>query len=158
MPLPYSAHARQQQRLLSPTDLWVVLLEVIHTALAQPVRMVVDTQELVSNGNRYMPIGASLELPQDQEGSYPSARITIDNVGRSLMRIVEDTHGLRGAKVRIMQVYRSRPNVIEQEYLMDTKDITVDQQSFSTALSYDDVLDRPSTPLTYRPTTKPGMF
>lgn len=156
--LPYSNYAKQQQRLISPTDLWVVLLQVIHTALTKPVCMVVDTQEITSNGDIYMPIGAELELPSDNEGSHPSARITIDNVGRSLMRIVEDTHGLRGAKIRIMQVYRSRPNMIEQEYIMDAEDISVDQTSFSCSLSYDNVLDRPSTPLTYRPSTKPSMF
>jgi hypothetical protein len=156
--LNYSAHAKQQQRLLSPTDTWVVLLQLIHTGLSNPVCMVVDTVPIVSNGDTYMPIGAALELPSDDEGSHPSARITIDNVGRSLMRIVEDTHGLRGAQIRIMQVYRSRPNIIEQEYTMDAQDISVDQKSFSCALSYDNVLDRPSTPLTYRPSTKPSLF
>lgn len=158
MPLNYSAHAIQQQRLLSPTDLWVMALEVTHPAIADPLRFVIDTQELISNGNVYGPVGASLELPTDSEGDKPSATLQLDNVGRSMMRIVEDTHGLRGAQVRLLQIYRSRPDVIEQERTLDMHDISATQSTFSASLTYDNVLDMPSTPLTYRPVTKAGLF
>ena len=158
MPLDYTAHARQQQHLLSPTDLWVVLLEVLHPALADPVRLVVDTKPLTHQGQIHSPIAATLKLPADNEGDRPSVTLTMDNVGRSLMRIVEDTHGLHGAKVRMVQVYRSRPDIVEQERTLDMQDIKATQTSFSATLNYDDVLDLPSTPLTYRPTTKVGLF
>lgn len=158
MPLAYTAHARQQQHLLSPTDLWVMLLEVIHPALAAPVRLVVDTQELTHLGNRYSPMAASIQLPADNEGDRPSVTLAMDNVGRSMMRIVEDTHGLHGAKVRMIQIYRSRPDIVEQERTLDMQDIRATQSSFSATLSYDNVLDMPSTPLTYRPSTKVGLF
>ena len=154
----YSTHAKQQQRLLSPTDQWVVLLEVSHAALAQPVRMVVDSQEIVSNGNTYLPVAAQIEFPEDQDTQYPKARISIDNVGRSLMRILEDTYGLRGAKMKLLQIYRSRPDVIEQSITLEMKDITVTQTTVSASLSFDNVFDAPSTPLTYRPSTKVGLL
>lgn len=154
----YSAHARQQQRLLSPTDLWVVLLEVRHGALPQPVRMIVDSQGITHRGNTYQPIAATIEFAKDSEGERPSARLILDNVGRSMMRIVEDTYGLVGATVRMVQVYRSRPDVIEQEMTYDMQDVTATQKEFSATLNFDNVLDLLSVPLTYRPTTKPGLF
>ena len=154
----YTSHARQQQNLLSPTDLWLMLLEINHSALAAPLRFAVDSQELVSQGNTYAAIGARIELPDDQDTQYPRAQIVIDNVGRSLMRILEDTHGMRGATVKLIQVYRSRPDIWEQEIEMDMRDITATQSTVSAQLSFDNVFDRPSVPLTYRPTTKPGLF
>lgn len=158
MPLDYTAHAREQQHLLSPTDLWVIALEVIHPALADPVRLVIDTQELTIQGNQHLPMAAAVELPADNEGDRPSVTLRMDNVGRSLMRIVEDTHGLHGAKLRMMQVYRSRPDIIEQERTMDMQDIKATQSTFTATLNYDNVLDMPSVQLTYRPTTKVSLF
>jgi hypothetical protein len=156
--LEYSAHARQQQHLLSPTDLWVMALEVIHPALPLNVRLVVDTEPLVHLDQIYSPMSASIQLPADNEGDRPSVTLTMDNVGRTMMRIVEDTHGLHGAKVRMMQIYRSRPDIVEQERTLDMQDIKATQNSFSATLTYDNVLDLPSVPLTYRPSTKPSLF
>lgn len=156
--MTYSTHARVQQRLLSPTDQWVVLLQVIHSALPQPLRFVVDTVAITSGGHQHMPIAATLSFPDDYEGRAPAARLTLDNVGRALPRILEDTYGLRGAKLRMQQVYRSRPDVIEHELLLDMREISCTPQTFSCNLSYDNILEMPGTPLTYRPTNKPGLF
>ena len=159
MPLAYTAYAKQQQHLLSPTDVWVVLLEINHPAApTEPIRFVVDPQPLTSNGNEYMPIAARLEFPDDVDGTRPSARVSIDNVGRSLMRIIEDTHGMRGATVTLSQIYRSRPDVVEQSITLDVQEINVTQTVFSMTLAFEAQMDAPSVPLTYRPSTKPSLF
>jgi hypothetical protein len=135
-----------------------VLLEVIHSALPQPMRFVVDTVTITSNGHDHMPIAASLSFPDDYEGRAPSARLTLDNVGRPLSRVLEDTYGLRGAKLRMQQVYRGRPDVVEHELLLDMKEIACTPKAFTCTLSYDNILDLVGTPMSYRPSTKPGLF
>ena len=154
----YTTNAKTQFRLLSPTQTWVMLLEVSHSALPQPLRFVVDTQSLESQGNRYQAISASLELPPQQENQLPQARLVLDNVSRPFVRIVEDTYGLRGARVKLIQVFRETPNVWEAEITLSAGNIAITPLQFSCALTFDNILDRPGTPLTYRPSTKPGLF
>ena len=156
--MPYSTNAKTQFRLLSPTNRWVMLIEFSHSALPQPLRFVVDTDPITSNGNQYSPIAATLELPHQTENTLPQARIVLDNVNRQLVRLVEDTYGLRGSRMKLIQIFRETPNVIENEIELSVGNITVTPQTFSCQLVYDNILDRPGTPLTYRPSTKPGLF
>lgn len=156
--MAYSNNAKKQFRLLSPTNQWVVLLEITHAALPTPMRFVVDTQSLISQGNRYQAIGATIELPAQQENQTPQARLVLDNVSRPLVRIVEDTYGLRGARVKIIQVFRETPDVREAEITLTAGNISIDQKHFACSLVYDNILDRPGTPLTYRPSHHPGLF
>lgn len=151
-------NAEKQFRLLSPTQTWVVLLEITHSALPQPLRFVVDTQTMVSKGNRYEAIGATIEFPPQLESQLPQARLVLDNVTRPLSRLVEDTFGLRGSKVKLIQVFRETPDVWEAEIELSAGEISLTPKAFACNLVFDNILDRPGVPLTYRPSTKPGLF
>lgn len=153
-----TTHADIQRRLLSPTDLWTYLLEINHSALSEPIRLCVDTAPFIHLGKQYMPIAAHVSLPRDEAGQVASATITLDNVNKTLARIVEDTHGLRGSTCNLMVVYRQTPDAIEYESNFDLTNIAMNKTSFTATLSYDKIMDRLSAPLTYRPPVFKALF
>jgi phage-related protein len=147
-----TTHADIQRRLLTPTDTWTYLLEINHPAVGEPVRLCVDTAPFTHLGKQYMPIAAQINLPKDESGQVASASITLDNVNKTLTRIVESTNGLGGSTVDLKVVYRQTPDVTEYESNFDLTNITMNKTTLTATLSYDRIMDRISAPLTYRPT------
>src|SRR4051812_29570696 len=104
----YSAHYKEKTGATSGEDP-VTLLEITHAQLLAPVRVINDTDDLVSNGNNFVACGFDVALPDDQAGQMPRASIAIDNVGKELTTWIDASMGGRGAKVRLMQVMRDTP-------------------------------------------------
>jgi len=135
-----------------------VLLEITHPGLAQPVRVVNDTQDLTSGGHLFVGLGFRITLPDDQEGRLPSAQLAVDNVGRELVQWLEVSNGGAGAQCRLMQVMRSAPDTIEWEITMELSHIVVTTPEVSGTLGFEDLLNRPGCAMRYDPTTAPGLF
>jgi len=136
----------------------VYLLEITHAQLAQPIRVVNDNSDLTSNGNNFVAMAFRVSLPDDIERQLPRARIAIDNVGRELVQWLEASAGGKGAKVRIMQVMRDAPNVIEADYTLDLINVRQNAIEVSGELGFEDTLNLPALPVTYRPDNAPGLF
>jgi len=152
-----------QKRLLEVNrsgsgDYPVILLEISHSGLAAPARVVRDNVELVSNGETFIAMAFEIRLPSDPQGGLPRAVITIDNVGRELMDWLEASGGGQGATCRIMEVLRSEPDVIEWEATMDLSGVTADPMVITGQLSYDDILNRPAVLKKHTPENSPGLF
>ena len=107
MPRAYSLTARRQLHTTASDDPPLVLLEITHPNLSTPVRVVGDTQDLVSNGVTFVAMGFRVRLPDEINGQQPRAELAVDNVGRELMQWIEQSAGGRNAKVRLMQALRS---------------------------------------------------
>lgn len=143
---------------LSPAEPPLIALEIQHADLPEPVRVVNDNADLVSNGHTFIAAPFRFVLPDDQESQAPKASLAVSNVGKPLMQWIEASNGAKGATVRIMQIMRSRPDVIEYETTMGLANITADVREVSGALGYDNLLARPSVSLRYAPDTHPGVF
>lgn len=158
MPKSHSAAYHRTINATSAAESPLLLLEIDHPGFSQPVRVVNDTQDLVSNGATYVAIQFHCKLPDDREGQMPRAEIAIDNVGRELVEPLEATNGGEGATVRIMEVLRSAPNTIEWEATLDLKSVSFAQMTVSGQLGYEEILNRPAVLLAYRPDVAPGLF
>jgi hypothetical protein len=134
------------------------LLEIDHPTFAQPIRVVNDTQDLVSNGQTYVAFGFRCWIPDQKSGQMPRARIAVDNVGRELVGPLEDSDGGEGATVRVMQVLRSAPDVIEFEVTLDLKNVELGNMEVAGELGFEDILNRTGVVASYRPDTHPGLF
>lgn len=136
----------------------VYLLEITHAQLSVPIRVVNDTQDLVHNGNTFVAVAFRVQFPDDISRSVPQVPIAIDNVGREMAQFLEQAQGGKGAKVRIMQVMRDTPNVVEQEYTLDLVGVRQNMLEITGALSYENFLDIPALAATYTPELAPGLF
>lgn len=139
-------------------ELPLTLLEITHPGLPTPVRVVNDTLPITVLGNEFTPLSFRPVWPDDLNQGLPKARLSIDNVGRELTQWIESTGGGQGAEVRLMQVLRSDPDTIELDITLGLDNVEMNQLEVSGELGFDDILNRPSVTLTYRPEVAPGLF
>lgn len=154
----YSTGMQQTLNRTSADEPVLLLLEIDHTDLATPVRVVNDTQDITSNGNLFTACAFRYTLPDDLEQGNTRARIAIDNVGRELVQWLELSNGGEGATVRMMQVRPSAPDTIEWETTMTLSNVSQNVMEVSGQLGYEDLLKRPAVSLVYDPATAPGVF
>lgn len=136
----------------------LILLEIYHDDLPEPVRVVNDTQDVTSNGNTYIAMAFAITLPDQQEEGIPRATLTIDNVGKMITDVIEETNGASGASVRIMMVLRSNPNVIEYDITLSMVSVTITQKTVTANLGYEDIMNRKTFNVLYTPASHPGLY
>jgi hypothetical protein len=154
----YSAAYKSTLAATSAPEAPLVLLEITHPGLSIPVRVVNDTENIVSNGIEFIRCAFRCLLPDDLENQLPKATLEVDNVGRDLMYWIELSEGGYGAQARFMQVMRSRPDLIEYEITMDMTDVKATVKTVSATLGYDNIFTRPTVMVRYDPFTSPGVF
>lgn len=157
MPKTLSDHYREQAGA-SAGDAPVTLLEISHPQLAQPIRVVDDTVDLVSNGDTFVACGFRVAFPDEVASQVPRCAIAIDNIGRELTQWLEGSNGGRGAQVRLMEVMRDTPDVIERDYTLDLVGVKQSVTEVTGSLGYEDTLNLPGLAETYRPENTPALF
>lgn len=153
-----STRFRQAAQAVSAAELPLVLLEISHALLAEPMRLVNDVQDVVCNGQNYVATSFNFVWPDDMDKQTPRAQLSIANTRGDIGAFFERTHGGRGALLTVLQIMRSMPDFVEDRLVLDLKNVQVTTQTVSGQLGYDDVLNRPGTPATYRPESAPGLF
>lgn len=153
-------YSRAAQRQLNATsgEAPVYLVEINQAGLAEPVRLVCDNQDLTSNGNLYVACQLRLVPPDDFSGQLSRSTLAVDNIGKELTTWLEASGGGRGATVTIRTVMRATPNVYEREITMDLTNLNVDWREVSGQLGFEDILNKPSVQIQFRPETAPGLF
>lgn len=136
----------------------LVLLEITHPDLTQPIRVVNDYENVTSNGNEFIAMAYRITLPDQTEGGIPKARLEIDNIGKDLVGWLEISGGGQGAKVKIMLILRNDPNTIEYSATLDLTNVSITQNVVSGELSYQNILQKSGMRKIYRPDTHPGLF
>lgn len=153
----YSAKWLQITQQTGPCEHPLIGIEIEHPMLSNIARFICDTDDVVSNGKRYIATGIKVVLPNDSEDQLPTASIQIANSGREIGIMLEKTYGARGAKLRLVQLLRSQPDIVEKTDELDIASIAVSPQIIEIQLSIDDTVNKVSIPYTYRPKTKPGL-
>ncbi|HDR9585263.1 TPA: DUF1833 family protein [Burkholderia stabilis] len=136
----------------------LILLELSHALLGEPLRFVNDNRDIVSNGRRYIACAFQFVWPDDQDQQAPAAQLSISNIGGGLGAFFERTHGGKGTRITARQIMRSNPDFVEDELRLDLRNIEVTMQAVTGQLGYTRILDIPGTAYTYRPETAPGIF
>lgn len=148
----------EKTQALAADEVPLVLLEVAHALMAEPMRFVNDVQDVVSNGHNYVASSFNLVWPDDQERQTPRAKLSISNRRAEVGAFFERTHGGMGAVVTALQIMRSNPDFIEERLVLDVSNIEANTSAVVGTLGYDDILNLPGTPYTYRPESAPGLF
>jgi len=154
----YSTSARESMASISKPESPVLLLEITHADLPTPVRVVNDNQDLVSNSELYIGLAFRATLPDDLSQGSPRGILSIDNIGRELTQWIEASGGGENAQVRMMQVMRSDPDIIEWEVTMELSGISITSSEVRGTLSFANLLDKPGIALSYRPENAPGLY
>lgn len=151
-----SAEATRQATAQHSDDPFLVLMTLTHATLADPIRIVRNRKNIVSNGNTFIAYPFEIDLPTDTAES-PQARITVANVSRSIGRALEAL--IEPPDCAIELVLASTPDTIERSWSsFQLTDASWDFKSVVGTLQQLGYWDEPWPKQRVTPTKFPGMF
>lgn len=136
-------------------------LEITHpTASGFPLRLVSDNRDHTIDGENYTALAFRALPPNFVDGEEPQAVLEIDNVGKVLTDVVQESKGGRGAKMRVMQVVRGED---ESEVVWDLPALPVgvtsmNAQSVQVTLAYRSGRHRPAIKWRHTHEVSPGLY
>jgi hypothetical protein len=153
----FSTDFKRQLNQINPSDRELYLLEINHTTLLQPIRLVSDNQDVVSNSNNYLACAFSITIPDDGNGRVPTAQLEIDNTSRMLSVWIEKLMGGYGLTATIKIVKANNPNLVEYQITLDFNNISVTSKKITGTLGFEDTLNKPAISYNYRPEFFKGL-
>jgi hypothetical protein len=156
MPRQLSTRGAAAVTAENSSEVMLHLLEINHDMLAEPIYVVNNFEDIVSNGNTYIAFPFDIALP-DESDAPPQVQLQIDNVDRSIIQV------LRGlatpATVTLKLVLASTPDTIEAgPFTLLLRNIEFDNQTITGTLMPEDILNAPYPYQIFSPTTHPGLF
>jgi len=152
-----STFTERRQRVTDPTGI-LLLLEVSAPSMGEPLRIVNDTRDWISNGLVYTGFPFGFKLPDDVSGQVPRAQLVIDNVGRDMTRDLESLPPGELLTARLRVTDRANADIIEREYLLPMTNLAVNAQSVTAQCGVDYLTRQQAVQLRANPFTLPGIF
>lgn len=152
-----SAAAREALYGAQTAEVFLHLLVIDHADLVAPIRLVNNTENIVSAGNTYTAFPFEVNLPPDQEGELPRVQLVVDNVTQLL---VEEVRSISSPfTVSLSVVMASAPDTVEAgPFEFEAKSAEYDVQRMVFTLAYESLLQEPFPYLSYTPSNYPGLF
>lgn len=154
----YSSNFKKVVNAVSSTEQTVIMLIINQAALEEPIYVVNDKANLVSNGITYIGLGFNITLPSDPQTGDPTATLSIDNVSQDLMEWLEVSNGAPGTTVTIQSALLSNPDNIEWSMTLNLINISANNKSVSGTLAYNNLAQLSATNRTYSPQLAPGLY
>ena len=138
-------------------DAFIVLLTISHPDLAAPVCVTSDAVTTVSNGTSFVPFPFDLALPSDIDSKSYRAKLTIDNIDRS---IVQAVRSLTSAPTVLIQIVRAAaPDTVEVQFVdFNLTNVTYDAYRVQGYLTVEDFTAEPFPSAIFSPGLFPGLF
>ena len=152
---------RRSARSVSPQDTLLDAIQLTHPDAGTPLLIVNATADVTVGEDRYLAMPFGLRWPDQGENRLPRAEIEVDNVGRRLTRWIEDTDGLDGAQVRLMQIRQPADGsalVVEQSVTLDVAGAQIDTTVVRVSLGFGLGLTQAAVAIRYTPETAPSLF
>ena len=137
--------------------LFLVLIEIDHTDLGSPIRIVNNTEDVTSNGDLYSAFAFEFKPPMEVDGTIKSTSIVIDGVDRSIVTALRSIN--TPATVEASIIRQDAPNVIEAgpwTFLM--RNVTWSAHRVSGELVPNTPLRIRASTLSYRNIEFPGLY
>ena len=141
----------------STNQVFLMLVTLDHPDLGSPIRLVKNTEDIVSNGNLFSAARMEFSPPVEEEGTIKSSTITFGNVDQSIVTAVRSISSVPTVEISIIRA--ADPDVFEAgpwEFhlrMVSFKGLTVQGE-----LSPDNPLQRKASKYRYTNTGFPGLF
>lgn len=143
---------------LSANETPIILLEINHPLISETIRLVHDNCDVVSNGETYVAMGFQIKRQSDIQGELPKVTLTVQNVGRSLVKWIDMSGGGKNAEIIAKIIRRSDPDVVEESIPMGVERVTVTTMLVVFNLVIYNNLIRRGIKRIYNKKTSPGLF
>lgn len=147
---------RQQAYAQEGND-FLVLLTFDHADLAEPVRVVNNTEDIESNGQTYIAFPFQITLPTNTADSPPRARLSIDNVSQEIAQTIR----LIGTPptITIQCVRMDDHDAVEVDLpSFILRNVKMDATTVSGELELEDITREPFPARTFSPAEFPGLL
>lgn len=136
---------------------WLQLVTITHADLAAPIRIVDRRADIVSRSNTFTAWPFSIEQPEEDQDSLPTATLRVDVIDRT---ILSQLRALDSAPVVTLEVIRdvAPDTVIAGPWEFKVGSAAVDPVGATLQLLPEDTLDEPYPGHTYTPESFPGLF
>lgn len=137
---------------------YIVLLTLSHPTLPAPIRVTSDAVTTVSQGNTYIPFPFLIILPTDDDLQPARARLTIDNVDRTIITSLRNI-GTTPATLLIEIVTSNTPDTVEfSSGNLTLRGVQGDAVSVTGVLGMEEILAEGFPGDTVSPLNVPGVF
>lgn len=143
---------------LNADEAVLACLEIRHPFISEPIRIVNDSQKLISNGYTYLPMGFRLKRHDDIEGELPKCTIYFQNVGRILTKWVDASGGGSKATFNILLIRRSSPDLIEENITFEIQNAITTTQEIAFTLIIQNNLIKRAVNYFFDKKRAPGLF
>ena len=139
------------------SNLPLVLLEIDHADLANPIYLVNNKENVTSNGEEYTAYPFEIFMPDSKEDAPPTAKIRIDNVSRELGQTIREITSPPTVTIRVVR--QETPDVVEAEFTgMKLRHIPYDALSIEGNLEFEDLTREPFPAYSFSPANYPGVI
>jgi len=137
-------------------EVWLTLLTIESPELTPPLRLVNNNASVTSRGNVYLAFPFDVDFPGQDEQSPGEARITIDNIDRSIVNLVRSI--IAPPSVTMEVVLASSLDVVEAAFLnMTLRNVSYNSKTVTGYLRFEDIVVEPVT-YAMTPERFPGLF
>lgn len=153
--MPLSPQAYVAANATSSPVVWLTLLTFSMPG-ETPIRVVNNTEDIVSRGNTFLACGFEIILPSDDGEAMPTVKLTIPNADR---QIVEWIRGFPSAPTLMMEIVLStQPDTVERSIdWMRLADVTYDALQITGTLAVENVLSAKFPGESYSPVRFPAL-
>lgn len=138
-------------------EAFLVLLELDHPDLSEPIRVTSDGVDTESGGNTYISYRFDIRLPSDPSEGVTRGKLTIDNVDRQIVEAVRSINS--PLSVKIMVVLASSPDTVEAEFSgFELRNVVCDALQVTGDLSVEYFTSEPFPGDLFLPATFPALF
>jgi hypothetical protein len=147
----------KQDAWANESNLPLVLLEIDHDDLDNPIRLVCNKENITSNGVEYIGYPFEIILPDSKEDSPPRAKIRIDNVSREIGQAIRQISSPPSVTIKVIR--QETPDVIEAEFAgMKLRRIPYDALTVEGELEFEDLTKEPYPAFTFSPANYAGVL
>lgn len=143
---------------LNADEAVLVLIEISNSLISEPVRLVNDSKNLVSQGHDFVAMPFRATRQSDVQGELPKVNLTIPNVGRELVKWIDSSGGGRGSEIKVMLARRSRPDDHEETLYFSVQSVFINSQEVNFNLIVQNNLVKKSCKLVYDIKKAAGLF
>jgi hypothetical protein len=136
----------------------IVLLEIDHPLIPETIRLVRDNCDVVSNGETYNAMAFDFKRQDDVQGEVPKVTLQVQNIGRSLVKWIDQSGGGKDAEITALLIRRSSPNLIEERIKLQIERISITNTVINFSLVVQNNLVRRGIKYIYSVNRAPGLF
>lgn len=158
MSINFSQKLRVNFARLSSDEPILILVEIRNPYLLEPIYLVQDSVDIISNGITYLAVPMAFQTIYDEYDRTPEATLQISNIGRNLMRFIEQSNGGINSIIDIKQIRRCEPDLVERHLSLEAIDLVANIRTITIKLAIHQLFLKKFVRIAYTPTNYPGLF